>query len=120
MRRMMFAGHVMPAQQLTCPQSFVFYHSGVYFEPTCGNTDADLDHEVLAIGFGTDPVGGDYWIVKVRRSEALLPCSPAAELVVAVLGRRGLRAHVAPQQQLRCVHAQAVRRVMPCRCGHGR
>ena len=47
-------------------QSFVFYHSGVYYEPTCGNTDADLDHEVLAIGFGTDPVGGDYWVVKVR------------------------------------------------------
>ena len=60
----------------------MFYHSGVYFEPNCGNTDADLDHEVLAIGFGTDPFvcfcytcdverphtammqGGDYWIVK--------------------------------------------------------
>jgi len=44
--------------------SFSFYSSGVYYEPTCGNTDADLDHEVLAVGFGTDPVGGDYWIVK--------------------------------------------------------
>ena len=42
-------------------QSFVFYSSGVYYEPACGNTEADLDHEVLAVGFGTDPVGGDYW-----------------------------------------------------------
>ena len=37
-------------------QEFVFYTSGVYYNPACGNTDADLDHEVLAVGFGTDPV----------------------------------------------------------------
>ncbi len=41
-------------------QSFVFYRSGVYYEPTCGNTDADLDHEVLAIGYGTDATVCDY------------------------------------------------------------
>ncbi len=45
-----------------CLQSFVFYSSGVYFEPACGNTPDDLDHEVLAIGYGTAAVGGDYWV----------------------------------------------------------
>jgi C1A family cysteine protease len=36
----------------------------VYYDPACGNTNADLDHAVLAVGFGSDPQGGDYWIVK--------------------------------------------------------
>jgi C1A family cysteine protease len=45
-------------------RAFSFYSSGVYYEPTCGNTNDDLDHAVLAVGFGTDPVGGDYWIIK--------------------------------------------------------
>lgn len=34
-------------------QSFVFYHSGVYFEPDCGNTEDDLDHAVLAVGMNS-------------------------------------------------------------------
>ncbi|XP_065192927.1 digestive cysteine proteinase 2-like [Sycon ciliatum] len=44
-------------------QSFGFYSHGVYYEPECGNQPMDLDHAVLAVGFGT--LGGeDYWIVK--------------------------------------------------------
>ena len=46
-----------------CPSSFFF--SGVYDDPACKNGMADLDHTVLATGYGTDPVSGlDYWIVR--------------------------------------------------------
>jgi C1A family cysteine protease len=40
-----------------------FYHHGVYYDPDCGNTAADLDHAVLLVGFGTLN-GEDYWLVK--------------------------------------------------------
>jgi cathepsin L len=42
--------------------SFQLYTSGVYYEPACSSTQ--LDHGVLAAGWGTDPSGGDYWQVK--------------------------------------------------------
>jgi len=44
-------------------KSFSFYSSGVYFEPQCGNGIDDLDHTVLAVGYGTEN-GQPYWIVK--------------------------------------------------------
>eukprot|EP00998_Keelungia_sp_KM082_P010747 NODE_694_length_1706_cov_14.322989_g684_i0.p1 GENE.NODE_694_length_1706_cov_14.322989_g684_i0~~NODE_694_length_1706_cov_14.322989_g684_i0.p1 ORF type:complete len:559 (-),score=118.31 NODE_694_length_1706_cov_14.322989_g684_i0:29-1651(-) len=43
--------------------SFAFYKSGVYYEPKCGNKPDDLDHAVMAVGYGTED-GQDYWIVK--------------------------------------------------------
>eukprot|EP01099_Mayorella_cantabrigiensis_P008815 TRINITY_DN866_c0_g1_i6.p1 TRINITY_DN866_c0_g1~~TRINITY_DN866_c0_g1_i6.p1 ORF type:complete len:159 (+),score=38.89 TRINITY_DN866_c0_g1_i6:153-629(+) len=44
--------------------SFRFYAEGVYYEPECKNGEDDLDHEVLAVGYGTTSSGEDYWIVK--------------------------------------------------------
>ncbi|XP_059155054.1 digestive cysteine proteinase 1-like [Physella acuta] len=43
--------------------SFFFYANGVYYEPTCKNGLYDLDHAVLAVGYGTMN-GQDYWLVK--------------------------------------------------------
>lgn len=40
--------------------SFVF---SVFYEPSCGNKPDDLDHAVLAVGYGTLN-GDDYWLVK--------------------------------------------------------
>ncbi|XP_060703236.1 digestive cysteine proteinase 2-like isoform X1 [Hemiscyllium ocellatum] len=45
------------------PKSFLFYSSGVYYEPNCGNDLKDLNHAVLAVGFGT-LAGQPYWLIK--------------------------------------------------------
>ncbi|XP_043245653.1 digestive cysteine proteinase 2-like [Amphibalanus amphitrite] len=44
-------------------RSFVFYANGVYYEPECGNSVNNLDHAVLAVGFGILD-GEPYWLVK--------------------------------------------------------
>ena len=40
---------------------FQIYKSGVFNNVNCGTT---LDHAVTAVGYGTDPVGGDYYTVR--------------------------------------------------------
>jgi len=38
------------------------YESGVY--DGCPSTNVDIDHVVLLIGYGVDPKGGPYWLVR--------------------------------------------------------
>lgn len=41
------------------------YKHGVYTSTVCKNGKKDVNHAVLAVGYGTDPVTGlDYWLVK--------------------------------------------------------
>lgn len=48
-------------------ESFQFYSHGVYDEPECDSEN--LDHGVLAVGFGTTASGKQFWIVKNSWSE---------------------------------------------------
>uniref|UniRef100_A0A2M4AIZ6 Putative cathepsin l n=1 Tax=Anopheles triannulatus TaxID=58253 RepID=A0A2M4AIZ6_9DIPT len=44
-------------------KSFSFYSNGVYYEPECKNKLDELDHAVLAVGYGKLN-GEDYWLIK--------------------------------------------------------
>lgn len=44
-------------------KTFSFYSHGVYYDENCGNTPDDLDHQVLAVGYGT-LYGQRYWLIK--------------------------------------------------------
>jgi C1A family cysteine protease len=44
-------------------RTFSFYSNGVYYEPKCGNKVDELDHAVLAVGYGTIN-GENYWLIK--------------------------------------------------------
>ncbi|KAK3091873.1 hypothetical protein FSP39_023296 [Pinctada imbricata] len=44
-------------------KSLSFYSNGVYYEPQCGNKPDDLDHAVLAVGYGVMN-GQAYWLIK--------------------------------------------------------
>ncbi|KAK9890966.1 hypothetical protein WA026_013304 [Henosepilachna vigintioctopunctata] len=44
-------------------KTFSYYSHGVYYEPKCGNKEENLDHAVLAVGYGT--IGNSsYWLIK--------------------------------------------------------
>jgi len=38
------------------------YQSGVF--TGCNQTNSDIDHVVLLVGYGTDPKEGDYWLIR--------------------------------------------------------
>ena len=44
--------------------SFMFYESGIYYEPDCHNKRSQLDHGVLVVGYGFITGGVDYYLVK--------------------------------------------------------
>uniref|UniRef100_UPI00398EC444 digestive cysteine proteinase 2-like n=1 Tax=Pristiophorus japonicus TaxID=55135 RepID=UPI00398EC444 len=44
-------------------KSFRFYSNGVYYEPKCRQSVYDLDHAVLAVGYGILD-GQSYWLIK--------------------------------------------------------
>jgi len=44
-------------------QSFQMYSSGVYDDPACAGSESDLDHGVLAVGYGVDGYN-EFWLVK--------------------------------------------------------
>lgn len=56
-------GPVSIAYQVT--SDFRHYTGGVYSSTLCKNGPMDVNHAVLAVGYGTDPESGlDYWLVK--------------------------------------------------------
>ncbi|MCH94018.1 thiol protease aleurain-like, partial [Trifolium medium] len=42
---------------------FKLYKKGVYTSTTCGNTPMDVNHAVLAVGYGVED-GVPYWLIK--------------------------------------------------------
>jgi len=45
------------------PRTFTFYSKGVYSDPSCKGSPEDLDHQVLAVGYGQ--IGGHrFWLIK--------------------------------------------------------
>lgn len=43
--------------------SFQFYSKGIYYESACQNSFSSLNHEMTAVGYGSNEQG-DYWIVR--------------------------------------------------------
>ena len=48
-----------------CEGDFFAYISGVYSSTACAQGPMNVNHAVLAVGYGTDPDSGmDFWYVK--------------------------------------------------------
>ena len=44
-----------------------FFRSGIYISDECGSAELELNHGVLAVGYGVvADLGAPYWIVKNR------------------------------------------------------
>lgn len=45
-------------------ESLQFYSDGIYYDAECSNQIEGLNHAVLVVGFGTEPDGQKYWLIK--------------------------------------------------------
>ncbi|XP_044248971.1 cathepsin L-like [Drosophila takahashii] len=45
-------------------EEFIQYSAGILSIPTCRSERSKLRHSVLVVGFGTDAMGNDYWLIK--------------------------------------------------------
>jgi cathepsin H len=58
-------GHGPVSIAFEVDDDFIQYQSGIYSSQDCHNGSEDVNHAVLAVGYGTCPkTGMDYWIVK--------------------------------------------------------
>ena len=53
-------------------QSFQFYSGGLYSESSCSNNFYLLSHEMVAVGYGTNNNGYEFWILRNRLAKLLL------------------------------------------------
>ena len=44
-------------------ENFLSYRSGVYYDTACRGAQR-VNHALLVIGYGSDSVGGDFWVAK--------------------------------------------------------
>lgn len=50
---------------LYASDNFQQYGSGVFSDTTCFTGDCEqVNHSMVVVGYGTDPVHGDYWLCK--------------------------------------------------------
>ncbi|KAB0798068.1 hypothetical protein PPYR_05111 [Photinus pyralis] len=45
-------------------KSFADYRGGVYYEPNCKSDIESLNHAVLLVGYGVEPDGTKYWLIR--------------------------------------------------------
>lgn len=59
-------GPVSVGIEVSMNGNFNSYKSGVFHDKWCHRDRQSINHAVLVVGYGTDPVGGDYWLVVSR------------------------------------------------------
>ena len=52
------------SHQVSLQREVTVLYAGVYKEPDCLWKADELDHAVTLVGYGTDPQGEDYWLIK--------------------------------------------------------
>jgi cathepsin L len=57
-------GLIGPISVAVDASGFNFYSTGVYDQNNCGNGRNNLNHGILAVGYGTTDDGKQYWLVK--------------------------------------------------------
>ena len=45
-------------------RDFFYYDSGVFYDIKCAYNEATSNHAVMVVGYGSDMIFGDYWIVQ--------------------------------------------------------